>query len=339
MLGAAGCSGETILRLTVQSGDPMPSALLVTLAGDGINATPRRFAVSALPGVLVIRGLPDTTPRVCVDVQGLDAADLPKTEAAVTVDLVPHGTARATLTLLPPSADSGCSTMTDGGEDLAAPPADLAAGDLASANCPLGALFCDDFELDNLSRWDKLNIKYDAGSQLAIQTARAAHGTFALEAIGTGTSGAQNFVAVEKDFPAGLAPPLAVRANIFAAQTLDHFTLVMVLSDNSTHGFSMGGDTNATWVITEDEAVQPDRHSDMVPTDSGKWHCLEIVVDAAGNVTGYVDNHALIGPFPRASAVNYTQVIVGITRTATPSPPTDIFVDDVAVGPARLYCP
>jgi hypothetical protein len=276
---------------------------------------------------------------VCVEVQGLDAADLPTSEAAITVDLVPHGTATATVTLLPPSADSGCSGMADGGEDLAAPPGDLAAGDLASASCPSGSIFCDDFELNNLSLWDKLNIKYDAGSQLVIQTARAAHGTYALEAIGTGTSGAQNYVSVEKDFPGGLAPPLAVRANIFAVQPLDRFTLVMVLSDNSTHGFSMGGDTNGTWVITEDEAVQPDHHSDMIPADGGKWHCLEIVIDAGGNVTGYVDNHPLIGPFPRFSVVNYTQVIVGITRTVIPSPPTDIFVDDVAVGPARLYCP
>ena len=40
---------------------------------------------------------------------------------------------------------------------------------------------------------------------------------------------------------------------------------------------------------------------------------------------------------PRTSAVSYSTLLVGITRSVD----TDLiaYVDDVAIGPTRLYCP
>ena len=91
-----------------------------------------------------------------------------------------------------------------------------------------------------------------------------------------------------------------------------------------------------TWVITEDEGNAPDQHTDMGAA-GGRWHCLEVVVDAAGKVTGYIDDHPLIGPFARASAASYTNFTIGVGRTVVPN--VDLFIDDVAMGPSRLNCP
>jgi hypothetical protein len=75
----------------------------------------------------------------------------------------------------------------------------------------------------------------------------------------------------------------------------------------------------------------------MVPTDGGKWHCVELVIDAAGMVDFYVDNHHLVGPWQRTSAVSYSTLFVGVTRSVDAD--LTAYIDDVAIGPSRLYCP
>jgi hypothetical protein len=110
------------------------------------------------------------------------------------------------------------------------------------------------------------------------------------------------------------------------------------LYDDASHGFSVGGDNAATWVVTENQALGfPDHHSDMVPASGGQWHCVELVVDGAGEVTLFVDGHQLVGPWTRASAVSYSMLLVGVDRTVLAD--TNLFVDDVALGRSRLGCP
>jgi hypothetical protein len=89
--------------------------------------------------------------------------------------------------------------------------------------------------------------------------------------------------------------------------------------------------------VAENESMAGDFVSDMVPTGAGQWHCIELVIDAAGMVTLFVDNHQLVGPWPRTSQVTYSTLLVGVTRSVD----TDYvaYIDDVAVGPSRLYCP
>jgi hypothetical protein len=337
-----GCADDTVLRLTVLPGAlPKPAALRVTVAGAGLNAPPRRVAPVTLPGTVVVRGLPAGTSSVCVAVDGLDGADGTISQGSTTVTLAAHHTTNADVTLGAPTGAAPCEGFAG---DLGTPGDDLGGdGDLARVDggaeiCPAGAIFCDDFESGDTSKWDVINIKKDLGSQLGVQSARVYHGTHALESVGSGASGADNFVAVEKRFPP-TSPPFAIRGMFFSAQNPHGYTLVMTVFDDSGFGVSFGGDNDTTWVITEERAGgTDDHHSDMATADAGRWHCLEIVVDAAGNVTGYVDEHPLIGPFARVTPTQqYTTFIVGISRTVVAN--VDVFFDDVAMGPSRLYCP
>src|SRR2546425_7495956 len=94
---AAGCGEDTVLRLTVLPGSlPHPSALRVTVTGFGVTAAPLRVAPVTLPGTVVVRGLPASTPQVCVRVEGLDAAG-----GTISDGSVP-GPLRAPPTVTPP---------------------------------------------------------------------------------------------------------------------------------------------------------------------------------------------------------------------------------------------
>jgi hypothetical protein len=98
---------------------------------------------------------------------------------------------------------------------------------------------------------------------------------------------------------------------------------------------SLGGSSGGLWVVTEDQATVPD-HTSSVATTAG-WHCVEVVIDAAGMVTAYVDGALIVGPFARHSTLPYGAFIFGVDRTVQAG--TDVFVDDVAIGTSRLYCP
>jgi hypothetical protein len=222
-----------------------------------------------------------------------------------------------------------------------------AAGDLAGVPdlsaiqiCPTVRIFCDDFETGNFSKWNTATVKLDAGT-IGVQSTTKAHGMYALRALGNGSGGGGEVYAdAEKDFTP-TAPPLAIRANVFFPTTLAHFDHVIALYENSTgstNAFAIGGDPSGNWVIAENESLVPDHTSDMVPTGAGQWHCVELVIDAAGMVTFFVDNHQLIGPFARATTgITYSSLLVGVVRSVDPD--YVAYIDDVAVGPSRLYCP
>jgi hypothetical protein len=349
-LSVAGCAADTVLRIEIPDpgASPSPSSLKVTLVG--VNAAPRTIAPVVFPGTIVIHGVPASVSQLCVEVDGLDDAGQIIDGGAVNVVVATHKTTRATVTLatsfvgcdaLPPDdlSPSGPVDMAGGGSgDLANADLSSALPDLAIAICPTGAIFCDDFESDDISHWSSSSIKQDAGS-LAVQSMYKAHGTFALSALANGAPGADKYAELEKDFPP-TAPPFALRANVYFPQSLQHFDDVIALYETpsgSTNAFAIGGDNNGFWVVAENESMAGDFVSDMVPTGAGQWHCVELVIDAAGMVTLYVDNHRLVGPWQRTSAVSYSTLLIGVTRSVD----TDFvgYIDDVAIGPSRLYCP
>lgn len=348
---AAGCADDTVLRIDID--DPgvatAPSSLRVTLVG--VNAAPRTIAPATLPGTIVVNHVPSSVAQLCVQVDALDDAGNEVAGGAANVVLSAHHTTHATVSLS--TGGESCATIappddlsTGGGDDMAlGGAADLAGADLASAPdmtaaqvCPPGSLFCDDFELGNFTRWSSTQIKDTDMGAIAPSMAHAAHGIYSARAQGSGSSGADNYTELEKDFAAGLAPPLALRANIWSATPLANYTMAIALYDNTTNGFSIGGDNNGTWVLTENQTLggAPDRHSTLATPGPG-WHCVEVVIDAGGMVSVYVDSANIIGPFQRISAVAYTSFFFGIPRTVVSG--TDVFVDDVAIGPSRLYCP
>ncbi len=348
---AAGCADDTVLRIDIPDPGvaPAPTSLRVTLVG--VNAAPRTIAPVTFPGTIVVTHVPSSVAQLCVDVEGLDDAGDVVVGGASLVPIASHHTARTTVSLS--TADQSCATLvpddlaiggpadmagSDGGGDLAT--SDMRKGDLAQVQiCPAGSIFCDDFETGNFSKWDATTAKQDAGST-TVQSSIKAHGTYAMKAVANGASGAAIYAEAVKVFTP-TAPPLALRANVYFPTTLANFDHLIALYENnttSTNEFSIGGDNNGTWVVTENEANAPDEHSDMVPTDAGKWHCVELVIDAAGMVTLYVDNHKLIGPWARATTgISYSTLLVGVTRSIDAN--YTAYIDDVAVGPSRLYCP
>ena len=332
--------GDTVLRILVEPGSaPSPASLRVSL--QGASAAPRTVAPVTLPGTIVIDHLPSTLAQLCVEVDGLDDAGNIVSGGAATVQLHARGTTDATVTLASPGAACALLPGDLGGPvDMAGvPPGDLAAADLSIAICPAGAIFCDDFESNEFSKWTSSSVKKDAGT-VAVQSTLKAHGTYALRALGNGApSPGDVYSEAEKDFTP-TAPPFALRANVYFPVALAHFDEIIALYENgtgSTNAFTIGGDTEGFWVVAENESVAGDFESDMVPADGGKWHCVELIIDAGGMVTFYVDNHRLVGPWQRTSNVTYSTLLVGVTRSVDAD--LTAYIDDVAIGPSRLYCP
>ena len=352
VFSVAGCGADTVLRIDIPDPGvaPAPTSLRVTLVG--VNAEPRMISPVTFPGTVVVHGVPSSVSQLCVQVDGLDDSGNIIVDGAANVQLATHRTTHATVSLS--TGGASCADIVP--DDLSmGGPVDMAGGgggggggglvdmatprDLATIPiCPAGTIFCDDFETGNFSKWNTATVKQDAGS-IGVQSTTKAHGTYAMKALANGSSGNDQYADAEKDFTP-TAPPLAIRANVYFPTTLTHFDHVIALYENgsSNNAFAIGGDNNGNWVIAENESLVPDHTSDMVPTGSGKWYCLELVIDAAGKVTFFVDNHQLIGPFPRATTgISYSSLLVGVVRSVDAD--YVAYIDDVAVGPSRLYCP
>jgi hypothetical protein len=346
LVSLAGCpQSETVVRLTVElaAATPAPSKLRVTVIGDkGMLAAPSTIGPVTLPGTIVLHALPATASTLCVQVDGLAADGSVASRGSVTVVVAAHVTTPAAVSLS--IGGPACEAIFgDGGaHDLGDAGADLGGGDAGAtvAVCPAGNIFCDDFESGGVANWTDVEIKYDLGAQINVQQSVVRHGMFALHAAAASPNPGNDVSArsiVVKMIPS-TNPPVAVRANVFALQPLDHFGIAFELYDDTTHGFAIGADDSNVWTVTEDQAISaPDHHTDMVPWNAGQWHCIEMVIDAGGMVSFFVDNHQLLPTFARNSAVGYTTVQVGVGRTVNAQ--NDVYIDDVAVGTTRLYCP
>ncbi|HEY1587614.1 MAG TPA: hypothetical protein VGH63_18075, partial [Polyangia bacterium] len=299
-LAVAGCGDDTVLRILVAPGaGPAPTSLRVSLPG--VTEADKTIEPVTLPGTIVVHHLASSLTEVCVEVDALDDSGAIVAGGAANVRLVAHGTALTTVTLETPPA--ACATLPGdlGNElvDLAGASAgdlggtDLLPPDLAIAVCPAGALFCDGFESGDFSKWTQASAKMDAGA-VAVQPTTKAHGNYALRALANGASGNQVYAEAVKDFTP-TAPPFALRANVYLAQPIANYDQIISLYENesSTNAFAIGGDSNGSWEVSENESVAGDFISDMVPTSAGSWHCIELVIDGGGMVTFYVDNHKL----------------------------------------------
>jgi hypothetical protein len=349
-----GCSQpETVVRLMVRLGSaPAPQKLRATIYNDkGTPSATETIAPVALPGTIVLHNLNPSLAELCVELEGLATDGTVTSHGAVNIGILAHMTVNAAVDLgstnmLRCSAlvDGGVRDMPGPGDGGSMPAADLAGADLAGttvAVCPVGASFCDDFETGDTRKWDAREFKFDAGAQIDVESAVVRHGLFALHAAASSPNPAGDVAAhsiVIKTLPS-LTPPIALRANVFAVQPIDRFGVTLELYDDTTHGFAVESDNSNIWTLTEDQATFPDsdHHTDMVPFNAGQWHCIEVVIDAGGLVSFFVDKHQLLPTFPRHSANAFTTLQVGIGRTVNAV--NDVYIDDVAVGPSRLYCP
>src|SRR5688572_492694 len=145
----------------------------------------------------------------------------------------------------------------------------------AVVGCPVFAMFCDDFELGNLSRWTKTDVTVAAGYVKA-SGARVRNGSFALEAFSP--AGTTEVVDAVLQFSAQTTGTLAVRSWFNATIRLDGYDLVTALSNKQTPQYATaGGNSSSLWVSTEADVNDMGfDHPSSTPTpNTDVWTCLE----------------------------------------------------------------
>jgi hypothetical protein len=223
---------------------------------------------------------------------------------------------------------------------LGAPQPDLATGpDLAAPPvCPPGALFCDDFESGNTSRWTQPIVQPSTGATLAASTAQARHGIYSLHSIASYTP--SEALSYEEYDWGGTAAPLAIRFSVYLPSAPPSGTYVAQLTNGSV-GFAIGTHTsgNGTWAILENQG--PTLHPTPQSVAIGAWTCIELVVNSNNTVEIFFNG----APTPAhtftriTSSVAYNVLGAGADRPQGSGPQAEMYIDDVAMATSRLYCP
>ena len=204
------------------------------------------------------------------------------------------------------------------------------------------ALFCEDFEggkdIDPV-KW-KVDVGYDPGNMLALQSTQVAHGTSAAHAHLVDTTGGFATLRESTTFPQ-LADELWGRAYFYTT-----------VADGAGHtGFISAfvadarvleiGQSNGNWQLTyyEPGKEYPAGYNTKIP--QSKWVCLEWHFKRSGPklIEVYTDGALAVdydasGHQPAA----LTAVSLGIDNHSANPPGNDVYLDDIAVDAARIGC-
>jgi len=221
----------------------------------------------------------------------------------------------------------------DGGGDTAAdtPPV---------LGCPSFALFCDDFEGGDLSRWTTTKLQGPAAA--TVSGTRVHGGSFALETkVDPAAADGGNAA------PALMLPPqstgvLAVRQWIALDATLRDFNIVVEMWNTATLEYvAVGGNNSANWVVTEDPGTGAVDHQTGVPTPGlDVWTCVEVVYaftpPGAPRLELYVNDAMVFDDASTYTTPSFDEVRVGITRADMTG--FSLFTDDVVIADQRIGC-
>ena|GEM_PF-7133690 len=215
--------------------------------------------------------------------------------------------------------------------------ATIDAGDDA---CPLDALLCDDFETQDISRWD--TVLTDGGGTAMASTQRARSGSSALE-LRYGASSTSGIAAVVLQLTPRSTGVLAVREWIYLEQPLAAFNLVVAFGNTATGQFiTAGGNSSARWVSTDQDAnrVIVDHTTGVATPPVGEWTCVELVVDYVVNgpptVELFVAGARILDTAIADVNPLYDHVEVGLSRADRAG--YVLYVDDVVIDDARIGC-
>ncbi len=212
---------------------------------------------------------------------------------------------------------------------------DGASYDVSPMNCPAFAVFCDDFESGDLSRWADMD---EAGNGSVTVTSSMAHsGTFALHGVGPaamagGTAG--NVLRPN----AIVSGPIAIREWMYAPQPMIGFDAVLQLGLPSTGYLLVAGDSVGNWVVDEDVDLNIYDNYSSDPAPVGVWTCIELDFNypPSGHFQLFVNDVSEVDVLSQDPAPAYTEISVGVIR-AEPAG-WDVFVDDVVVAQQHIGC-
>jgi hypothetical protein len=260
-------------------------------------------------------------------------------ETVVLIGSTPDGGANDDLTTPPEDLAGADLTGFDlAGSDLAAQDlasSDLAGSDLAaSAPCPVGSLFCDDFEGETMA-FGKWNGSFGVGTMATFalnNTHPFLYGTESFEVASTGGG-----FSLHKTLTAVTSGTLAVRFYVFVSSALTGAVPFLYFTNNGSPISVGSGSTGKSWILTPSPDVAP-------PIAVGSWQCVELDLDFA---TSKLSLYATDGTTPDRgagpiasgplSSTGITEFYLGIY-----SPPTagtaDLWFDDVAVATQHVGC-
>lgn len=206
--------------------------------------------------------------------------------------------------------------------------------------CPAFALFCEDFEGGDLSRWSRTVL--DGPATATVTRTRVHGGSFALETrVGPAANDGGNAMAT-LTLPRQSTGALAVRQWIDLDVTLDNFNIVAELGNADALAYvAAGGNNSANWVMTEDPGTGAVDHQTSVPTPAlDVWTCVELVYaftpPGAPRVELYVNDAMVLDDSSAYTTPSFDEVRVGITRADMTG--FSLFTDDVVIADQRIGC-
>jgi len=213
-------------------------------------------------------------------------------------------------------------------------------GGAAISGCPAGAIFCDDFETGDLSRWPNPVTNCKAGTVEGVDGTRAFRGARSLHATepNTGVSGGCDLSLPINPVSSGV---LAVRFYVYSPALLrGDWTGLLYFDDGAYVALgdnTMPGQWKIYWAA--------DYYGIGVQETPGAWQCVEEVLDVTNSrIELFVDDAANPNP-SKAPIVTLPNVGVGTISTIdfglmnTPGGlAEDVSFDDVAVANHRIGC-
>ncbi|HZS36354.1 MAG TPA: hypothetical protein VFF06_05985 [Polyangia bacterium] len=229
--------------------------------------------------------------------------------------------------------DSGDSADLARGGDLAG--GDLAGGDLApvvNGDCPADAVFCEDFERGDTSRWDAENV---SGASAIVDGLGPRGGRFALHVTVTGQSWA--YLVKRLSAPGTLYARFWVKPISVGDDELSLLALSLGGSEGPsvrTSGPRIGRSEfpGGTWALGDVSRV--DTIASETGVALGAWSCVELIPDDPSPV--WVGG-APAFTVPPPTTPSGSELDVGIVQSFL-SASAEYFLDDVVVATSRVGC-
>lgn len=213
-------------------------------------------------------------------------------------------------------------------------------GDGGISACPSFALFCDDFESGDLSRWARTSISGTSTVTVAAGVGRT--GSFGLDAQNRPNTGGGAASSAVRRAPSATGM-IAVRSWNKLMTPLRNYNLVLEFRDRASGDFTTaGGNSVANWVSTEIRAPSSSviDHASSVPVpNTGTWVCVEMTYThepAPGRVQVFV-NDAMVLDTPSLGSTAFDEVGVGVIR-GDQALGLHVYVDDVVVADRYIGC-